>query len=65
MSRHVFELGIVVDDEALEAWKSDPRSNLELPVPSVDEWELRDVVAAARRGIVDELESEVISYEAV
>ena len=65
MSKHRFEYEVVVDDAELQAWVDNPRSKNELPVPNPDEWEFRDLLAAAERGIVDRYEVEASDYECI
>ena len=65
MSKHRFEYVVDVDDEELLEWVGDPRSKDELPVPDVDDWEFRDLMAAAERGIVDRYEVTAENYERI
>lgn len=58
MSRHRFEIELVVDDELLADHDGD-----EAPPPNdVEEWEFRDILRAAERELVDESESVAAYY---
>jgi hypothetical protein len=65
MSKHRFEVEVEVDDEELAAWVANPRSKDELPIPDVDDWEFRDLVAACDRSIVDRYEAQITNYDCI